>query len=513
MARTNSSFGSTLAVALCLGHLVFPRVSPCAAQESGAFPYVAYVTAPQAFVRSGPGQKYYPTQQLPRGHAVEVYRHDGDAWCAIRPPEGSFSWVAEHEIQRVNSHTATVVVENMMARVGSGLSADRSNVQVMLHRGERVQLLPGTPANSRWVKIAPPAGEFRWFPAADLSRTPPVETGTALLPGTSWSRRGGNDTAEKIADQVKLGFAHLVQNTAPLRSAPVSQQATVAAPPVPSAQGQQLSPQPGAERVAVIPGSPASLDTSNSATSSAPPPNEPAPFPTPNPYSKSTGDQTQMPWSPLPRIRFGNSVSVLGPAPDRVEELQLRLSQTVIRPKEEWQFDQLKAEATALLEKSDSVSEREHLRNILDRIALFERVQHGVPSEPLATHEEHLTTRDDQTEFTGLTTRVRETAQRDLSQQRSDPFEPAPPNTDEPRYDAVGRLKPVVSEDTTAPRFALVDDQGAVVSFVTPTPDINLQPYVGMRIGVNGSRGFMPEYRTAHVTAARVTPIEDRLRR
>jgi hypothetical protein len=59
----------------------------------------------------------------------------------------------------------------------------------------------------------------------------------------------------------------------------------------------------------------------------------------------------------------------------------------------------------------------------------------------------------------------------------------------------------------------LVDDSGGVISFVTPTPDLNLQPYVGMRIGVNGSRGFMPEYRKAHVTAGRVTPIEDRIRR
>ena len=31
------------------------------------------------------------------------------------------------------------------------------------------------------------------------------------------------------------------------------------------------------------------------------------------------------------------------------------------------------------------------------------------------------------------------------------------------------------------------------------------------RIGVLGNRGFMPEYRRAHVTASRVTPLEERL--
>ncbi|NOY30604.1 MAG: hypothetical protein GXP28_10690 [Planctomycetes bacterium] len=42
------------------------------------FPYVAYVIEAEAYVRSGPGQKYYPTQQLAQGFAVEVYRHDGE---------------------------------------------------------------------------------------------------------------------------------------------------------------------------------------------------------------------------------------------------------------------------------------------------------------------------------------------------------------------------------------------------------------------------------------------------
>ena len=110
-----------------------------------------------------------------------------------------------------------------------------------------------------------------------------------------------------------------------------------------------------------------------------------------------------------------------------------------------------------------------------------------------------------------MSDKVRDLAQSDLG--NKDPFEGKPVDPEGPRYDAVGRLKPVVSQTDDAPRFALVDDKGAVVSFVTPTPDLNLRPYVGMRIGVNGSRGFMPEYRKAHVTAGRVTPIEDRIRR
>jgi hypothetical protein len=74
-------------------------------------------------------------------------------------------------------------------------------------------------------------------------------------------------------------------------------------------------------------------------------------------------------------------------------------------------------------------------------------------------------------------------------------------------------LRPVVSRRPGAPEYALVNEQGRVVSFVTPSPDLNLQPYLGHRIGIVGGRGYIPEFQRAHVTASRVTPLGDRLLR
>jgi hypothetical protein len=79
------------------------------------------------------------------------------------------------------------------------------------------------------------------------------------------------------------------------------------------------------------------------------------------------------------------------------------------------------------------------------------------------------------------------------------------------QYDAVGILRPVVSRRPGAPQFALVDERGQVLSFVTATPDLNLQPYLGRRIGVVGNRGYIPEFQRTNVTAARVTPLNDRI--
>ena len=56
------------------------------AQAAPQFPYVAYIVESKALVRSGPAERFYATGELPRGTAVEVYRHDGAGWCAVRPP-------------------------------------------------------------------------------------------------------------------------------------------------------------------------------------------------------------------------------------------------------------------------------------------------------------------------------------------------------------------------------------------------------------------------------------------
>jgi hypothetical protein len=481
------------------------------------FPYVAYIATQQSFARSGPGQQHYPTQQLPLGHAVEVYRHDSEGWCAVRPPEGSFCWIPAHEVHRLSPNKAEISVQTTVARVGSGVSPARNAVQVMLRRGEQVDLLPaGANDDPRWLRIAPPNGEFRWIAANSLSRTPPVEGSTGVQLATSWTRQRVDSAVQPAANESADAFSHLL-NSVPSAQPPYPTTNTppAALPAVPT------NTDPNA--VQIVAGSPASVEMSQG-SALAPPALMGNPTPIPGADSNAAGNEPRT--STTPRIRFGHSPTITGPAPELVQEMQLRLSQIIVQPKEEWQLQQLQSEAISMLEKSDSVSEREHIRDLLERIALFQQVQSGAPSAaPVEIALKNGTSQNDPItggQFTGMTGQVRDRIQEDLvlnNASSKDPFEgsaasPASTSPNEPRYDAVGRLKPVTSElDENAPRYALVDDRGGVVSFVTPGPDLNLQPYIGMRIGVNGSRGFMPEYRKAHVTAGRVTPIEDRIRR
>ena len=50
------------------------------------FPYQAVVSSDQLYVRSGPGQEYYPTGRLRRGQEVEVFRHEPTGWARFARP-------------------------------------------------------------------------------------------------------------------------------------------------------------------------------------------------------------------------------------------------------------------------------------------------------------------------------------------------------------------------------------------------------------------------------------------
>ena len=116
------------------GHRHAPSAEP-------TFPYKAYVTADDVYVRSGPGENYYPTDKLKAGTEVEVYRHDPGGWFAIRPPKDSFSWVSSRHLQLDGNNLATVTDERVAARVGSRMSDTRDVIQVRLHKGEVVEVL------------------------------------------------------------------------------------------------------------------------------------------------------------------------------------------------------------------------------------------------------------------------------------------------------------------------------------------------------------------------------------
>ncbi len=77
------------------------------------------------------------------------------------------------------------------------------------------------------------------------------------------------------------------------------------------------------------------------------------------------------------------------------------------------------------------------------------------------------------------------------------------------RFDGVGKLTQVYPAQSGVASYALVDKEGKVKQFVTAAPGVNLRPYIGREVGVQGTLGYMPDAHTSHVTAKRVALIEE----
>jgi hypothetical protein len=168
----------------------------------------------------------------------------------------------------------------------------------------------------------------------------------------------------------------------------------------------------------------------------------------------------------------------------RLTDIELQLSRIVAEPPATWQTDPLAREVEQLLAQAQTADERKVVQTTLAKIDRFAAISRRYREKGGRVGEG-------------------ESGSAEVLPISPSPLLPISPSG----YDAVGILRPVVSKRAGAPQFALVNERGQVVSFVTPSPDVNLQPYVGHRIGITGSRGYIPEFQRAHVTAGRVAPL------
>jgi len=147
--------------------------------------YAATVAADHVHVRSGPGTEYYPTDILRRGDRVQVCGLDGDGWCRVRPPDGSFSYIAAEDITDKQDGTARIKHEKVKINVGSRFTSQRDAVQVMLDEGELVTFAENQKrqdtADTQWRRIKPPVGEFRWIHKQFLRREVPEADDEPLI--------------------------------------------------------------------------------------------------------------------------------------------------------------------------------------------------------------------------------------------------------------------------------------------------------------------------------------------
>jgi hypothetical protein len=399
------------------------------------FPYKACVTTNDVYVRSGPGESYYPTAKLPAGAEVEVYRHDPGGWCAIRPPQGSFSWVSARHMKTGKDGLGEVTGDRVAARVGSQLSDIRDVIQVRLERGEAVELSgkqqpSGSDTAAMWYKISPPSGEFRWvhgkYIDPDYPRDGVRKASTEPRPLPSTGRKTAGTGAKS---------PEALPRWNPNASAPA--------------------------------GSTGGRITSAGATGS----------------SRRSGRGEELAWpSPAPARRL-----TAEEFRTELDDINTELSIMLVEDPAVWNCEELERRAKALLDQAETAEQRGHARVLVNRIAHAQDVRRSSDAVAAAP--------------TGLERRTRRLA--DIAASN-----PGRSGVAEGQFDSVGRLTRVQSPKLGAPRYALVDDQGNILTYVSPAPGINMQYYLGRRIGINGVRGHVADQDAELLTAKNVRTLD-----
>lgn len=132
---------------------VIPAVPEVA---NSKYNFAGTVNANAVYVRSGPGDNYYPTSKLDMGAAVTVVGIKFD-WLKIVPPEGSYSYVAKAYVSKTADGRGIVDKSDLNVRAGSTLNEMKTTVQTKLDQGMEVKIVG---EKDEYWKIAPPVGTY-----------------------------------------------------------------------------------------------------------------------------------------------------------------------------------------------------------------------------------------------------------------------------------------------------------------------------------------------------------------
>jgi uncharacterized protein YgiM (DUF1202 family) len=153
---------------LAAGALLIASTRPAFAQDAVPQPDVSnskyqiqgVINVDSVYVRSGPGEGYYPTQELAKNVPITVVGIKFD-WLKIIPPDGSFSYVGSVFVDRVGDSAIGKINRNdVNIRAGSTVNAMKTTVQTRLNAGDEVEIMG---KEEEYLKIKPPAGAYLYI--------------------------------------------------------------------------------------------------------------------------------------------------------------------------------------------------------------------------------------------------------------------------------------------------------------------------------------------------------------
>ncbi len=219
--------------------LLISNQTGTAAGINSAVPFTARIILPNAEVRSGPGSdsKLYGTNNLKAGDVITVVQERPDGWLAIRPPDGSFSWVQSKYLQRIVATQPNYLVQTndgnkVPVYIGSAVLNTKPTLEsARLTRGTQVKSLGAAQSDGKenWIPIVPPENELRYIrceaigkqavqanptPAAVPATPPNPASSNAIVNANSavpncdanqrWSQAISAETAGQSTEAIRL---------------------------------------------------------------------------------------------------------------------------------------------------------------------------------------------------------------------------------------------------------------------------------------------------------------------
>ncbi len=483
------------------------------------FPYQAMVLKDKAEIRSGPGEVHYATGKLKLNSMVEVYRHDPGQWCAIRPVSGSFSLIAESAIEIVEEGIGRIVEDGTLAWVGTSLGpVDQALWQIKLKRGETVEILgqanwPRPDGHSTiWYQIAPPAGEFRWINEADIQRPPTLDELVSSSANRETVRAASRQEDTKPTGRRARYDSHVqpatYQSTHTNSPSSLSGDGT--------AKSQQLSSVNQGWRRSTRPMGRADEDRSSLQNSQGPgstysaqnspnlngfqAPSTPrsnwnsnARFASLNvdpifDMKQSMADYDSRRDGPTGQVQDSrNSLDAKGATPlsQRLANIELRLTNELIKDPEQWQLLELRQVAKSVHDETNDPMERLQAQKFLTKLDSCREISTGYQNVNTGTQR----ARRDGTVGSGLSN----TSSFSLGT----------------TYDATGWLNELVRDGgTSQSNYVLQDANGNITHHIAPAPGLNLHRYLKTKVGVIGKRGFHTGLKLNHVTVERIVDLQ-----
>lgn len=187
-----------------------------------------------------------------------------------------------------------------------------------------------------------------------------------------------------------------------------------------------------------------------------------------------------------PRTSFLPSEADSADFESLAKTLDLELAETVAKEPSQWKLASLHQSAETLLEQSDTTLHRGKARLLLERVKEFETLQ---------------------LRYAGIDAPNAVAA---LAEAPTASELPATSNSSgfDPRFDGRGWLLPVHSSRQASPPYALLDQQGQILSFVSPAPGLNLHRYLRKEVGIFGQRSRAEFLNKPHLTADRIVDME-----